>query len=215
MVFALECQGIKPSTVAELTWRVRRRPSKIEQRLTVNLRNYTTAGFDRGAPKWMEILWILLRCAFFVTPIPYPSALKTGVLRWFGAKVGRRVVIRSMVNISFPWRLEIGDDVWIGEGVWILSLASVTVESNVCVSQRSYLCSGTHEYRKDTFDLVTKPIRVREGSWIAAGAFVGPGVEIGPNSVISAGSVALRNVAAHTVVRGNPAQVIKESVCGS
>jgi putative colanic acid biosynthesis acetyltransferase WcaF len=178
----------------------------------MNLRNYTVAGFDRGASKWLELLWIFLRWAFFMTPIPYPSSLKAALLRSCGAKVGRRVVIRSLVNISFPWRLEIGDDVWIGDGVWILSLARVTVESNVCISQRSYLCSGTHDYRKDTFDLITKPIRIREGSWIASGALVGPGVEVGPNSVISAGSVALRNVAAHTVVRGNPAEIVKEVV---
>jgi putative colanic acid biosynthesis acetyltransferase WcaF len=176
----------------------------------MNLRDYSVAGFDRGAPKWLEILWILARCALFMTPIPYPSNLKAAVLRRCGAKVGRRVVIRSLVNISFPWRLEIGDDVWIGDGVWILSLARVTVDSNVCISQRSYLCSGTHDYRKDTFDLITKPIHIREGSWIGAGAFVGPGVEVGPNSVISAGSVALRNVAARTVVQGNPAETIKE-----
>jgi hypothetical protein len=114
----------------------------------MNLRNYTVAGFDRGAPKWLEILWILSQCALFMTPIPYPSSVKAAVLRSCAAKVGRRVVIGSLVNISFPWRLEIGDDVWIGDGVWILSLARITVESNVCISQRSYLCSGTHDYRK-------------------------------------------------------------------
>jgi putative colanic acid biosynthesis acetyltransferase WcaF len=176
----------------------------------MNLQKYTAAGFDRGAPKWLEILWILSRCALFMTPIPYPSSLKAAVLRSCGAQVGRRVVIRSLVNISFPWRLEIGDDVWIGDGAWILSLARITIESNVCISQRSYLCSGTHDYRKDTFDLITKPIRIRKGSWIAAGAFIGPGVEVGPNSVVSAGSVALRNVAGNSVVQGNPAEIVNE-----
>lgn len=175
----------------------------------MDLRNYTTAGFDRGVPKWIEVLWTLCRCTLFVTPVPYPSGIKVAVLRLFGAKVGQRVVIRSLVNISFPWRLEIGDDVWIGDGVWILSLAKVILESNVCISQRSYLCSGAHDYRKDTFDLITRAIRIRRGSWLAAGAFVGPGVEVGPNSVISAGSVAIKNVEANTVVRGNPAEVVK------
>jgi putative colanic acid biosynthesis acetyltransferase WcaF len=178
----------------------------------MNLRQYTSDGFDRGAPKWMEILWTFCRCGLFVTPIPYPSAIKVAFLRLFGAKVGQRVVIRSLVNISFPWRLEIGDDVWIGDGVWILSLARVVVESNVCLSQRCYLCTGTHDYRKATFDLITKPIRIRTGSWIAAGAFVGPGVEVGPSAVISAGSVAIKNVDPYTIVRGNPAEVVKELV---
>src|ERR1700731_3071985 len=111
----------------------------------MNLRNYSVAGFDRGAPKWPKILWCLSRCALFMTPIPYPSILKTAVLRSCGAKIGRRVVIRSLVNISFPWRLEIGDDVWIGDGVWILSLAKVSVERNVCLSQKCYLCTGSHD----------------------------------------------------------------------
>jgi putative colanic acid biosynthesis acetyltransferase WcaF len=176
----------------------------------MNLRYYTAAGFDRGAPAWREMLWTLCRCLFFVTPVPYPSAIKVALLRFFGAKIGERVVIRSLVNISFPWRLEIGDDVWIGDGAWILSLARVTLESNVCLSQRCYLCSGTHDYRKATFDLITKPIRIRTGSWIAAGAFIGPGVEVGPNAVVSAGSVTTKNVDPHTIVRGNPAEVVKE-----
>src|ERR1700736_1317428 len=151
----------------------------------MDLGKYSAAGFDRGVPRSRAILWGIVRCIFFDTPIPFPSKLKVRLLRAFGEKVGEGVVVRSQVNISFPWRLEIGDDVWIGDGVWILSLARITVESNVCISQRSYLCSGTHDYRKETFDLITKPIRIREGSWIASEALVGPGVEVGPNSVIS------------------------------
>jgi putative colanic acid biosynthesis acetyltransferase WcaF len=179
-------------------------------KLKMKLAKYSTAGFDRGAPKWKEALWVLLRALFFMTPLPFPSALKTRLLRGFGAKIGKSVVIRSLVNISFPWRLSIGDDVWIGDGVWILSLAPVTIESNVCLSQRAYLCTGTHEYRKETFDLITQPIVIHEGSWVAANAFVGPGIEVGPDSVISAASVVLQSVPARTIVRGNPAVVVKQ-----
>jgi putative colanic acid biosynthesis acetyltransferase WcaF len=176
----------------------------------INLRKFSNAGFDRGVPKWREALWILVRCIFFETPIPFPSGFKAVLLRCFGAKIGQGVVVRSQVKISFPWRLEVGNDVWIGDGVWILSLAKVTLQGNVCLSQRCYLCTGSHDYRRETFDLITKPIEIREGSWIAAGAFVGPGVTVGPGAVVAAGAVVTGQVPPHCLVRGNPAEVVKE-----
>ena len=102
-----------------------------------------------------------------------------------------------------------GDDVWLGEEVLILSLAPVVIESSVCISQRAFLCSGSHDFRAENFDLVTKPITVRKGSWVAAQAFVAPGVEIGEGSMVAAGSVVSENVPPKTLVRGNPAVVVK------
>ncbi len=118
------------------------------------------------------------------------------------------MVVRANVNISFPWRLRIGGHVWIGEDVGILSLAPVTIESNVCISQRAYLCTGSHDFRREDFKLKVAPITVRTGSWIAAVAFVGPGVEVGTGAVVSAGSVVFENVPPNTVVRGNPARAL-------
>jgi putative colanic acid biosynthesis acetyltransferase WcaF len=84
------------------------------------------------------------------------------------------------------------------------------IESSVCVSQRAFLCTGSHDFRSPAFDLVTKGIAIRSGSWIAAQAFVGPGVEVGEGSMVCAGSVVTENVAPRTIVRGNPAQVVKQ-----
>jgi putative colanic acid biosynthesis acetyltransferase WcaF len=171
----------------------------------MDLSQYSAAHFDRGASRIQEAGWVLIKCLFFQNPIPWPSGLRTAWLRLFGAKVGKQVVIRANTNITFPWRLTIGDHVWIGEEVMILSLAPVRIESSVCISQRAFLCTGSHDHRTGNFELVTKPITVRTGSWIAAQAFIAPGVEIGRNSVVSAGSVVLRDVPAESVVRGNPA----------
>jgi putative colanic acid biosynthesis acetyltransferase WcaF len=175
----------------------------------MDLAQYSVRDFDRGVSRLKDALWCLSRCCFFQTPWPWPSTLRVWLLRLFGARVGRGVVIRAGVNISFPWRLNIGDHVWIGEGVSILSLALVTIESNVCVSQRAFLCTGTHNYRLATFDLQTKPITLRSGSWVAAQAFIAPGVEIGSGSVVAAGSVVTENVAPGMLVRGNPAAVVR------
>ena len=87
------------------------------------------------------------------------------------------------------WRLEIGDHVWIGDEVLILSLDKVRIGSNVCISQRAFLCTGSHDFRKETFDLVTEPITIGDGCWIAACAFIGPGAEVPAGTMVKAGQV--------------------------
>jgi len=173
----------------------------------VDLSIYDNSDFDRGAPRWKEAVWALVRFLFFQNALPWPSSLRCALLRGFGAKIGRAVVIRANVNISFPWRLAIGDHVWIGEDVGILTLAPVTIESNVCISQRAYICTGSHDFRREDFKLCVAPITIRAQSWIAASAFVGPGVTIGTGSVISAGAVVFKDVPPSSLARGNPAQV--------
>jgi len=176
----------------------------------MKLEGYTTGDFQRGAPVWKEALWVAVKCVFFLNPLPWPSALRVALLRAFGARIGRGVVIRANVNITFPWRLEVGDHVWFGEEVLVLSLAPVRIESHVCLSQRAFFCTGSHRFETPGFDLVTKPITIRERSWIAAQVFVAPGVEIGPGSMVAAGSVVTETLPPRTLARGNPAMVVKE-----
>lgn len=174
--------------------------------MTIELKDFGS-DFDRGASRLTEALWSIFRLLFFRLPIPLPSSLRCTVLRRFGAKIGVGVVIRSGVNISFPWRLSVGDHVWIGEDVMILSLDRVTIGSNCCISQRAFLCTGSHRFDRPGFDLVTKPIVMGDSSWVAAQVFVAPGVTIGPGSMCVAGSVVLDVVPPGMTVIGNPAQV--------
>lgn len=178
----------------------------------MELNGYTTGDFDRGAPRWKEALWIGFKCIFFLNPFPWPSVIRVALLRFFGAKVGKGVVIRSNVNVTFPWRLTVDRDVWIGEEVLILSLGLVSIGPSVCISQRSFLCTGSHDFRAPGFDLIVKPIIIRGHSWIAAQSFIAPGVTVGEGSVVTAGTVVIADVEAHTVVRGNPGVAIKETV---
>jgi putative colanic acid biosynthesis acetyltransferase WcaF len=175
----------------------------------MDLSTFSNIDFDRGASRPKEAAWLATKWLFFQTTLPWPSSLRSALLRLFGARIGQGVVIRANVNISFPWRLHIGDHVWIGEEVMILSLAQVTIESHVCISQRAFLCTGSHDHKKASFDLITKPITLRQSSWVAAQAFIAPGVEVGQGSVVSAGSIVMANVPEHTLVRGNPATKIK------
>lgn len=178
-------------------------------RLTIDLSNYQSP-FDRGASRSKQIAWAVVQFLFFTLPYPLPSRLRVLLLRWFGASIGHKVVIRAGVRVSFPWRLSVGDHTWIGDEVTILSLDQVIIGSHCCISQRAFLCTGSHRFDRPGFDLVTKPIDIKDGSWVAAQVFVAPGVTIGPNSMCVAGSVVLQSVAADTIVCGNPATVKKE-----
>ena len=152
----------------------------------INLSTFNNVEFDRGASRGTEMLWWLCRSLFFASWFPVPSKIKVMVLRSFGAKVGEGVVIRSRVNITFPWKLEIGNDVWIGDEVMILSLAPVKIGSNVCISQRAFICTGSHDFSKESFDLITKPIIIEDGCWICAQAFIGPGVTVPEGTMVKA-----------------------------
>lgn len=155
----------------------------------INLEKFSNSSFDRGASRLKEFAWWIVRSVFFAPWFPVPSGLKVFLLRAFGATVGRGVVVRSRVNITFPWRFTCGDHVWIGDEVFILSLAPVTLGSNVCISQRVFLCTGSHRFAREGFDLVTKPISVGDGCWIAAQAFIGPGMDIPPGTLVKAGEI--------------------------
>jgi putative colanic acid biosynthesis acetyltransferase WcaF len=140
------------------------------------------------------------------------SALKRVVLRAFGAKIGRDVTIKPQVKITFPWKLEVGDHVWIGEMCWMLNLERIVIGSHVCISQRAFLCTGSHNFKLATFDLVTRPIKLEDGAWIGADGWVGPGVTVHTHAVLTAGSVATADLAAYGIYRGNPAVMVKQRV---
>ena len=171
----------------------------------MRLDQYNNSDFNRGACKLKEALWLVVRSLLFAPWFSIPSGIKVVALRTFGAKVGQGVVIRSRVNITFPWKLTIGDHVWIGDEVMILSLAPVTIASHVCISQRAFLCTGSHKFRSEKFDLITKPISIGEGCWIAANVFVAPGVTLASHTMCAAGAVVLKSAGPDQVLVGNPA----------
>jgi putative colanic acid biosynthesis acetyltransferase WcaF len=166
----------------------------------------TKANFDRGAPRWCEASWTVIKNIFFLTGWPWPSFWRSLLLRLFGAQVGAGVLIRSRVNITFPWRLVVGDHSWLGEDVIILNLAPVHIGAHCCISQRAFLCTGSHNFQAASFNLVTHPITIADRSWIAAMCFVAPGVTVGPDAMAAAGSIVTRDVAPFTIVAGNPAR---------
>ena len=156
-----------------------------------------------------EGLWLVVSLILFrLCPFSF-SALKRAVLRVFGASIGRNVTIKPQITITFPWKLTVGDHVWLGEECWLLNLERIVIGSNVCISPRAFLCTGSHDYQRPAFNLIVKPITIEDGAWLGAGCWVGPGVKVGSHAILSAGSVMTQNMKPWSIYRGNPAEFLR------
>ncbi len=178
-----------------------------------DLSTYDKRGYHPG-PFWKRFLWYGANALFLKCSLNPFSGMKVALLRLFGARVGKGVVIKPCVNIKYPWFLTLGDHCWIGEEVWIDNLAQVTLGRDVCLSQGAFLLCGNHDYGKPGFDLKTGEITLEQGSWIGARGVVGPGVTCHSHAVLTAGSVATRDLEPFSVYRGNPAVKIRDRVIG-
>lgn len=174
-----------------------------------DLSKYDNSWYHPGR-KVVSVVWYFVNSLFVRPSWSVSSGFKICTLRLFGAKIGKGVVIKPKVNIKYPWKLTIGNHCWIGEEVWIDNLAQVTLEDNVCISQGAFIECGNHNYKKSSFDLIVKPITLREGSWVGAKCNIAPGVTLESHAVLSIGSTATKNLESYKIYSGNPAVFIKE-----
>jgi putative colanic acid biosynthesis acetyltransferase WcaF len=175
----------------------------------VNLKSYNNSWYKPGGII-KRALWYWCNAVFFKRNWNPGTRHKRAILRLFGAKIGKGVVIKPCVNIKYPWLLAIGNYVWIGEKVWIDNLGKVTIGNNCCLSQEAFLLCGNHDFTKTSFDLIIKEIILEDGVWIGAKAVVCPGVIARSHSVLSVGSVATGELESYSIYSGNPAQKIKD-----
>jgi putative colanic acid biosynthesis acetyltransferase WcaF len=131
--------------------------------------------------------WYLVNAFLFQGAILglIPSAGKAAILRAFGARVGKGLVCKPRVTIKYPWFLELGDHVWLGERVWIDNHCLVRIGSNVCISQGAYLFTGNHDWNDPRFRFFCAPIEIGAGCWVGSGIRVEPGAVLDPGTVWS------------------------------
>ena len=176
--------------------------------MKTDLSKYNNSWYQPGS-KLKRLLWYIISLLFFEAGWNISSGLKVFWLKQFGASVGHGVVIKPKVTIKYPWKLQIGNHCWIGEGVWIDNLDQVNIEDHVCISQGALLICGNHNYKSTSFNLFMAPISLKEGAWVGAKSIVAPGVTIESHAVLSLGSVATQNLEAYSIYSGNPAVKIK------
>jgi|SRR5215213_198328 len=165
--------------------------------------------FKRTKSRAVEALWILVEFLLISNPLQVSSTLRAWALRLFGASVGPKVIMRPRLRVKFPWNLRIGDNCWIGEGVWIHNQGLVTIEDNAIVSQDTFITTGSHDIYR-SMDLVIKPVVIRRGAWLTSRCIVLQGVEVGENTVVTPGSVVRGSLLPNSVYGGNPAAFVRE-----
>jgi len=177
--------------------------------MKTDLAKFQNTSYKPGHGFIIRGIWFVKNVLLVQNPLNPFSNLKVLLLKLFGAKIGKSIVLKPSINIKYPWNIEISDHSWIGDGVWLDSLEKIKIGSNVCISQGAYLCTGNHDYTKEAFDLIVKPIVIEDGVWVGAKAVICPGVTLKSHSVITAGSVVTADTEPYTIYQGNPAKPIR------
>jgi acetyltransferase-like isoleucine patch superfamily enzyme len=121
-----------------------------------------------------------------------------------------RVRLRMPVVIYAPERLELGDQVDIGEFTHIRANGGLRIGSRVLIAARATITTREHPVDLPRWAVTTDaPVVIEDDVWIGAGAIVLPGVTIGRGAVVAAGAVVTASVEPYTVVAGVPARAIK------
>lgn len=163
------------------------------------------AGFRGRSGITVQVWWLVQTLLFAPSP-QFLYGWRVFLLRLFGARIGQGVKIRPSARVTYPWKVDIGDNVWIGDRAELYSLVPIQIGNDSCISQDCYLCTGSHDHRQIDFSYDCTPIMIAPEVWLAAGTFVGPGVSIGRGAVVGARSLVLRDLNAETLYAGVPAR---------
>ena len=174
-----------------------------------DLKSFKLPANFRGRSAWFVQIWWLVQATLFRCSPQVAYAWRRWLLRLFGAKIGKGVLIRSTVEITYPWKLSIGDWSWIGDSVTLYTLGHITVGDNVVVSQNSYICSASHDYTTPSFEILSRPVFIESEAWLASEVFVSPGVRIGYGAVVGVRSLVLSDLPEMMVCVGQPAKPIR------
>jgi putative colanic acid biosynthesis acetyltransferase WcaF len=177
-----------------------------------NLESFKMPPGFRGRPGWYVQLWWIVQALLFRTTPQFMYGWRRFLMRCFGAKVGKGVILRPSMHTQFPWKVSIGDYSWIGDDVVLYSLGNIEIGSNVVVSQKSYLCTGSHDYQQSDFPISQLPIVLEDGCWLATDVYVAPGVTIGAGTVVGARSSVFKSLPSNKVCMGSPAKVVKQRI---
>ena len=176
----------------------------------MNLSGYKKIDINKNHSKFKIFIWYYMNAILFNSPFFPIYRIKAIILRMFGANVGANLCIKPNVSIKYPWKLNIGNFVSIGEGVWIDNITDVSIGSNSCISQGAYICTGNHDYKSSLFDLILGEVSIGENCWIGARGLILPNTVFENGAILAAGSVASGILCSNAIYKGHPAKKIRE-----
>jgi putative colanic acid biosynthesis acetyltransferase WcaF len=180
-------------------------PDRHSRNLGLSFRPSPHSSRNRLARTLWGIAWL-----FLFRPSPrILHGWRRSLLRLFGARIGRQVVVHPSASIWGPWNLEMGSHSCLGPRVDCYCVDAIRIGAYASVSQYSFLCTASHDPDTPNMTLTTAPIVIGAHAWIAADVFIAPGVAVEEGAVVGARSTVLKRVPAWTVVAGNPVRTIR------
>ncbi|TWR27011.1 colanic acid biosynthesis acetyltransferase WcaF [Mucilaginibacter achroorhodeus] len=177
-----------------------------------DLSSFTVPSNFRGRSKVVVQLWWLVQSTFFALSPQVFFGWRRFLLRLFGAKIGNNTSIRPSVKITYPWKLTVGSNTWIGDDTTLYTLGEIIIGNNVAIAHRVYLNTGGHIYTKPTFDIFCEPIIIEDECWITNDVFVASGISIGKGTIVGARSTVLHSLPSNKVCVGCPARPVKDRI---
>lgn len=174
-----------------------------------NLKKFKLPKNFRGKSVVYVQLWWFVQATLFRMSPQFMYGWRRAILRLFGARIGKKVIIRPTVRITYPWKVSIDDYSWVGDDVVLYSLGEIEIGKNTVISQKSYLCTGSHDYNDETFPIYARKIIINDECWLATDVFVAPNVIIGKGTVVGVRSSVLNNLPENEVCYGSPAKPVK------
>ena len=168
----------------------------------------TPSGF-RGRSAIVVQLWWIVQASLFAWSPQFLYGWRRFLLRLFGAEIGASVILRPDVKVTYPWKVKIGNYSWIGDNVELYSLGEIEIGENVVISQKCYLCTGSHDYKAEYFPIYAKKITIKDECWLATDVYVAPGITIEKGIVVGARSSVFSNLAKPGIYTGSPAKFYK------
>ena len=139
---------------------------------------------------------------------PYSEEYFKLMKELFYNQIGENSIVNNKLTVVRPKNVKIGKNVNIMNGVLMMSAGGITIEDNVRIAANVQLISNNHD-PYDRYVITCKPILIKEGVWINAGATILPGVTVGKYAIVGANSVVSKDIPDYAVAVGTPAKVVK------
>jgi len=158
-------------------------------------------------------LYMALYAPFKYLSFPLANYVRYGILRLFRADL-RTAAIADGVTIWFPWRVTIGRDSTLNQGVIVDGFGGVRIGSGVRIAAYSCINTADHDFSDPAIPIaeqgfLVSGVDIADDVWIGAGVKINKGVRIGAHSVIGAGSVVTRDIPGDSVAAGVPCRVLR------
>ena len=98
--------------------------------------------------KYKRYVWFIIWILFFRFSPFFLYGWRNFILKIFGARIGKNVHIYPSCKIYSPWNLIMLDNSTLGRDVDCYSYAKIKIGRNSTVSQRSFLCAASRNYKK-------------------------------------------------------------------